>query len=81
MHRPTLPGLLLFAVACRLPSIEPSSAPTPAGSASTSPSAPAFPEPNTRAPDFTLVAADGTSTALADLVSRGPVVIVFGSFT
>ena len=42
---------------------------------------PEMPEVGAQAPDFALTTIDGKTVALADAVARGPVVLVFGSFT
>ena len=39
------------------------------------------PEVGDRAPDFALRDVDGTTVRLSDATARGPVVLVFGSFT
>ena len=39
------------------------------------------PKPGELAPDFTLADADGKTVELSEAVARGPVVLVWGSFT
>jgi hypothetical protein len=39
------------------------------------------PHPGELAPDFTLADADGHAVKLSEAVTRGPVVLVWGSFT
>ena len=71
--------VLLIAIGCSS-SHDPAPAPTP-------PSSPfavfdtAAPRVGELAPDFTLADPDGRVVKLGDAVARGPVVLVWGSFT
>lgn len=75
-------ALVVLSVACHAPVTTTTATPTPVTSTSATPEAePAMPRVGDVAPDFQLTTLEGTSVALKDAVAKGPVVLVFGSFT
>jgi hypothetical protein len=72
-------SLLVLSLGCAAPTAPtPTATPTePAEEAAE----PEMPKVGAQAPDFALTTVDGKTVELAEAVARGPVVLVFGSFT
>jgi peroxiredoxin len=71
--------VLVFSLGCTAPSAT-TVTHTPSEPAAES-TEPEMPKVGAQAPDFALTTVDGKTVALAEAVARGPVVLVFGSFT
>ena len=74
-------AVVLFALACNVPAATPTRTETETPQPPAQAAEPGLPQLGTSAPSFSLTTLDGTTVALADAVAKGPVVLVFGSFT
>ena len=80
MHRAVLAALVIASFACKKDEPAPAPAPRPAGSPFET-FADTAPRVGDVAPAFALQDLDGKTVTLSDATARGPVVLVFGSFT
>lgn len=74
-------SVVLLALACNVPAATPTAPETKTPQPPAQAAEPGLPLVGTLAPSFSLGTLDGTTVTLEEAIAKGPVVLVFGSFT